>query len=141
MTTGTTAGSAGPEKIIGVWRRSMMSPGFWARTIGTVGMYPLLLWRKNQITLTNRRVMQRVGNVLGGKEISISLENITDVTIDTSTAGALLGYSNVRIQSAGSTTAEIAFEGIADSNKLRQAIFDLQDGKADDKSTKEGHNL
>ena len=126
----------GPERTIGVWRRSMASPGFWWRSIVTVGMYPLLLWRKNQITLTNRRVTQRIGNVLGGQEISMSVENVTDVSITKTAMGTLLGYSNVRIQSAGSNAVEISFDGLADANKLKDAIFDMKDGVADDAAKK-----
>lgn len=124
--------SSGPEKKIGVWRRSVTSPGFWWRTLITVGLYPLILWRKNQITLTNKRVIQRRGGVLGGSEASINIENITDIFIDKSPMGAVLGYSTIRIQSAGSSAAEIAFEELGNASQLRDAIFDLSDGVADD---------
>ena len=61
------------EREIGVWRRSMMTWGFWWRTIVTLGLYVVLLWRRNQITVTTRRVSQRRGNILGGEETTISL--------------------------------------------------------------------
>ena len=54
-----------PEQKIGVWRRSMWTWGFWWRTITTLTLYVWLLWRRNQITVTTRRVSQRRGNILG----------------------------------------------------------------------------
>lgn len=121
------------ERTVGVWRRSVWSGGFWWRTIVTLGLYVILLWRRNQITLTTHRVTQRRGNVLGGSETSINLENITDVNINKSALGTILGYSTIRIQSAGTSDAEIKFEGLADADDLRDAIFDLQDGSLDEK--------
>ncbi|MBC7870952.1 MAG: hypothetical protein H7Y09_08945, partial [Chitinophagaceae bacterium] len=49
----------GPEKVVGVWRRSRWSWSFWWRTIVTLSLYYWLLWRKNQITVTTRRITQR----------------------------------------------------------------------------------
>lgn len=120
------------EVEIGVWRRSIWTWGFWWRTIVTLTLYVWVLWRRNQITLTTRRVSQRRGNVLGGEETSMSIENVTDISLDTPPLGAIFGYGNIRIQSAGSTEAEIAFEGLGNAKKLRETIFDLKDGKLDE---------
>lgn len=122
----------GPEMFVGVWRRSRWTWGFWWRTLVTLGLYVLLLWRRNQITVTTRRVSQRRGNILGGEETTISLDKITDITLDTPPLGSIFGYGNISIQSAGSTTAEIAFNGLAGAKKLRDVIFDVKDGKFDE---------
>ena len=122
------------EKKIGEWRRSKMAPGYWGRSVATLGIYPLLLWRKHKITLTTHRVSLHSGGIIGSSETSISIENITDVSVDQSATGAILGYSAVRIQSAGSSAAEIAFNDLADADKLKNAIFDLKDGKLDGSS-------
>ena len=119
------------ETKVGVWRRCKLAPGFWWRSIVTIGIYPLIVWRKNQIMLTTRRVTQRTGGIIGGKEVAISLENITDVSVEKTFTGTMLGYSAVRIQSAGSSTVEIAFNELANADDLKNAIFDLKDGKFD----------
>jgi hypothetical protein len=129
-----------PERTVGVWRRSVWTGGFWWRTIATLSLYYWLLWRKNQITVTTRRVMQRHGNLLGGEERAISIENITDIFVDTPALGAVLGYGNIQIQSAGSTGAEIAFQGLGRVKKLRDVLFDLKDGAADDVARDEMKN-
>lgn len=122
----------GEEKLIGNWRRSTFTGGFWWRTIVTLGLYWLLLWRKNQITVTTHRIMQRRGNLLGGSETAISMENVTDISITTPPMGAILGYGDIRIQSAGSDNAEISFQGLGRVKKLREILFDLKDGKIGD---------
>jgi len=124
--------SENKEQVIGVWRRSVWTWGFWWRTVTTLGLYVLLLWRRNQITVTNRRISQRRGNILGGSETAISIENITDISLDTPPLGAIFGYGFIQVQSAGSTQAEIAFEGLGRAKKLREVLFDLKDGSADE---------
>lgn len=122
----------GPEKEVGVWRRSRWSWSFWWRTIVTLSLYYWLLWRKNQITVTTRRITQRRGNILGGVETTMSLEQVTDITLDEPAIGALLNYGNIRIQSAGSSESEIAFDMLGRARKLREVIFDLRDGRWDE---------
>jgi polyferredoxin len=119
----------GEEQKIGVWRRSTLTWGFWWRTLTTLGLYWLVLWRRNQITVTTHRVMQRRGNVLGGSETAISIENITDISLSTPPLGAIFGYGDIRVQSAGADTAEISFQGLGRVKKLRDVLFDLKDGK------------
>jgi len=126
----------GPERTVGVWRRSRWSWSFWWRTIVTLSLYYWLLWRKNQITVTTRRISQRRGNVLGGTETTLDLEKITDITIDEPAFGAIFNYGNVRIQSAGSSESEISFDMLGRAKKLREVIFDLRDGKWDEKKAK-----
>ena len=120
------------EQLVGVWRRSARTWGFWWRTIVTLGLYVLLLWRRNQITVTTRRVSQRRGNILGGSETSLSLENVTDISVHVPPMGALLDYGDIEVQSAGSNQAEIAFQGLARARQLRDVLFDLKDGIPDE---------
>ena len=120
------------EKLIGHWRLSPASPRFWAHTIPTLGFYFFLLWRKNQITVTTRRVAQRRGNVIGGDETTISLENITDISVNQGILGSIFGYGDITIQSAGSGAAEISFQSLGDVKRLREVIFDMKDGQLDE---------
>lgn len=121
----------GKEVVIAEFRRSTRTIGFWVRTIGTLGLYYFLLWRRNVITVTNRRVVQRRGNPIGGEETSMQISRITDVTVKTEVIEAILGYGRIEIQSAGSSGPEISFQGIAKPHKLKDLIFDLQDGRFD----------
>ena len=121
-----------PEQVVGVWRRSKWTWGFWWRTIVTLTFYVWLLWRRNQITVTTRRVTQRRGNLVGGDETSLSIENITDISVSTSPLGSIFGYGTIVIQSAGSSGAEISFQGLGGVKRLREVLFDLKDGVADE---------
>lgn len=123
-----------PEKTIGTFRESRWSIGFWLRTIFTLGLYWLLIHRYNQIVLTTRRVTQHRGNLLTQNDTAMSIENITDVTVNRSALGSLLGYGDISIQSAGSNSTEIAQTRLAGAAKLRDAIFDLRDGRFDETS-------
>lgn len=125
-----------PETDVAVFRRSPATLGFWWRTIFTLGLYLLTLWRLNAIHVTTRRITQRRGNILSGNETSMSLTNITDVNINKSLLGSILGYGDIVIQSAGSDTAEISFTGLQRPDKLRELIFDLKDGKLDEAKVK-----
>jgi hypothetical protein len=119
-----------PEAIAGVFRRSRWSWGFWWRTLTSLGLYYLLLWDRNRITITTQRVHQRHGDLLGGQEISMSLENVTDVFLDEPPMGAIFDYGSIRVQSAGSGGAEIGFEALGRARQMRDLIFDLKNRRA-----------
>jgi uncharacterized membrane protein YdbT with pleckstrin-like domain len=116
------------ERIIAQFRRSILTLGFWWRALFTLGLYVLLLWPRNKITLTNRRLMQRTGGVIVGQEMWLNIEHITDVNLRVSLFGQLFGYGDIYIQSfAGTARAEIMFQGLEGAARLREVIFRLQD--------------
>jgi hypothetical protein len=116
-----------PERIIGYYRRSPFTPGFWWRVIFSLGLY-LVLWPRNQITLTNRRIMQHRVTFWNSNEIWLNLENIVDVHIKTPALGSLLGFGDIVVQSfVNSRQADIEFRGLDGASRLRNAIFALQD--------------
>jgi hypothetical protein len=119
------------EKILAHFRRSKWTGGFWWRTLVSLGFYWAVIWRRNQITLTNRRLVERRGSVLGGDEVSVNLNRITDIRVKTSALGALLKYGLFEVQSAGTDQAEVTFNGLAHPHKLKDMIYDLQDGSLD----------
>ena len=125
-----------PEKDVAVFRRSPATLGFWWRTILTLGLYLVTLWRQNEIHVTTRRITQRRGNILSGNETSMSLANITDVNVNKSLLGSIFGYGDIVVQSAGSDRAEISFDGLQKPDKLRELIFDLKDGRLDETKLK-----
>lgn len=117
-----------PERVLGEWRRSMTSPGFWLRVIFTLTLYYWIYWERNKIVLTNRRVTQHIAYLIGGEERSVSLHNITEVRIHTPPLGVLLGFANVDIQSMGGDQApEIHFQALERAAQLKQMIFAVQD--------------
>lgn len=124
--------TSSPEKPVGTFRESRWSIGFWIRTILTLGLYWLLFHRYNEIVLTTRRVTQKRGSILTTNETAMSIENITDVTVNRSALGGILGYGDINIQSAGSSQTEISQTRLAGADKLRDAIFDLRDGRFDE---------
>lgn len=120
-----------PEKKVGEWKGTRVSPAFWILTIFTLGLYYLLVHRFNKITLTNRRVTQMRGNILSQNETTLSVTNVTNITVNQSVLGKLLNYGDITIESAGSSVAEIRYERLGNPIKLRELIYDLKDGRID----------
>ncbi len=122
----------GPEKVIGEWHESKASPRFWLLSIVTLSLYYWLFFRHNVIRLTTRRVTQRRGSILTQSDTSTSIENITNVDVNISLIGRIFNYGDISIQTAGSSGAEIQALRLSRPDKLRDAIFDLRDGKLDE---------
>jgi len=125
-----------PETTYGTWRGSKWRAGFWLKTIVTLSLYYLLVYRYNSITVTNRRVTQRRGSILTTNESSVAIDSITDVIVNKSAFGSILNYGDIMIQSPGGAVHEIAFVGLANAGHLREMIFDLKDGSLDDPKNK-----
>lgn len=120
-----------PERELGIWRQSKWYGGFWLRTIFTLGLWYVFVYRFNYIHLTTRRVTQRRGHLLVTNETSLSIENITDVTVNKGAMGSIFGYGDMSIQTSGSAGSEVYGKAISDPDKLRRIIFDLSDGRLD----------
>lgn len=120
-----------PERVVEEFKSTRINIGFWFLTIITLGIYYVLYHRYNKIILTTRRVTQMRGNVFTQNETTISLQNVTDVTINRSIIGRILGFGDIVIQSAGSGASEISFQGIRDPEHLRELLYDLRDGRLD----------
>lgn len=121
-----------PERTLGVWRTSRWYGGFWLKAILTLGLWVILIWQQNYITLTTRRVTQRRGSILNVNETSLSIENVTDVTVNRGVFGSIFGYGDINVQTSGSSGAEIAMVAVPDPERLRNLIFDLTDGRLDE---------
>ncbi|MDL1901001.1 PH domain-containing protein [Anaerolineae bacterium CFX9] len=121
-----------PERTLGIWRTSRWYSGFWFKAIITLGLWVILFWQQNYITLTTRRVTQRRGSILNTNETSLSIENITDVTVNRGPLGTIFGYGDINIQTPGSSGAEISMVAVPNPERLRNLIFDLADGRLDD---------
>ncbi len=126
----------GPEKVVGVWHESKANLRFWLLSIVTLSLYYFLVFSRNEIRLTTRRVTQVRGSILTTNETSMSLENITDVEVNMSALGRLFNYGDISIQTAGSSGAEIQADRLTNPNTLRDAIFDLRDGRLDETKLK-----
>lgn len=122
----------GPEKVLGEWHESKANVYFWLRTILTLSLWYWLVYRENNIKLTTRRVMQKRGSIFTKNETSASIENITNVDVNMSLLGRIFNYGDINIQTAGTASAEIQATRLTSPDKLRDAIFDLRDGKLDE---------
>lgn len=119
------------ELTVGVWHESKARPGFWLRTIFTLGLWYLIVYKHNYIEVTNQIITQKRGSIFSGNETTMRVDRVTDITLNQSFLGNLLNYGDIMIQSAGSGEAEIAKKGMANPRKLRQVILDLRDGVLD----------
>lgn len=120
-----------PERDLGRWHQSKWYSMFWVKSIFTLGLWTLLFWRHNYINLTTRRVTQKRGFWLTSNETSLSIENVTDVTVNKGFFGSILGYGDINISTAGSTSSEISAKAVPQPDRLRDLIFDLSDGRLD----------
>ncbi len=122
----------GPEKVVGEWHESKANIQFWLKTILTLSLWYWLFFRHNQIRLTTRRVIQQRGSFITTNDTSTSIENITNVDVNMSLLGRIFNYGDINIQTAGSSAAEIAAKRLQNPDRLRDAIFDLRDGRLDE---------
>jgi membrane protein YdbS with pleckstrin-like domain len=121
-----------PEKTVGVWHESKANIRFWLYAIFTLSLYYWLNYKHNYIVLTTRRVAQHKGSILTTNQEAMSIENITDIDINMSVLGRIFNYGDISIQTAGSSAAEISAVRLQSPDKLRDAIFDLRDGRLDE---------
>lgn len=121
-----------PEDLVGVWRGSKANFSFWFKTLITLSLYYWLVYIHNDITLTTRRVTQRRGDFLNSNQNTIVLDSITDVDVKMAMLGELFNYGDVAILTSGSRMSEIQFPRLANPKALREAIFDLRDGRLDE---------
>jgi uncharacterized membrane protein YdbT with pleckstrin-like domain len=80
----------------------------------------LILWQTEYV-ITNRRVYSKVG-ILSRRATDASFEKITDASISQNFGGRMLGYGDVRINTAGTQTYEICFEGVPAPTVVRSKI-------------------
>lgn len=120
------------ERVVGVWHESKANLRFWLLSIATLSLYYWLVFRHNEIRLTTRRVTQQRGSIFTTNETAIGLENITNVDVNMSLLGRMFNYGDIAIQTAGSSGAEIQATRLTNPDKLREAIFDLRDGRLDE---------
>jgi membrane protein YdbS with pleckstrin-like domain len=121
-----------PEKVIGEWHESKATPRFWLLSIFTLSLYYFLVYKHNVIQLTTRRVTQHRGSILSTNDTAASIENVTNVDVNMSLLGRIFNYGDISIQTAGSSGAEISALRLSSPDKLRDAIFDLRDGRLDE---------
>lgn len=126
----TTTGSPG-EQHIATWHESKARPGFWLRTIFSLGLWYLLVYKHNYIAVSNQLITQKRGSFFSGNETTMRVDRVTDINLNQSFLGNLMNYGDITIQSAGSGEAEIVKHAIASPRKLRQVILDLRDGVLD----------
>lgn len=109
------------EQVIKVTREFPLGCGCVTKAILTLGLY-ILWWAARQLIVTNRRVIFRSG-VLGKSERSIPLSRVQDVSVRYGIAGRILGYGDVRIESAGGGATEIVALGVSDPDGVKEAIL------------------
>ena len=102
-------------------RESMWFPGFWLKILFSLTLY-YFLWANHQLIISNKRVTVRKG-VVAKDERFVPLDRIQNVTVRRGVLGAILGYGNITIDSAGGPAAEIVFPAVANAEKVKEAII------------------
>lgn len=118
--------ASAPETTIGVWRGSKANLQFWLQTILTLSLYYWLVYQYNDITLTTDRLTQRRGNMFTSNQATLTLDSITDISVNKSFLGGVFNYGDMFIMTAGSRQSEIRAWRLANPDGLRDAIFRLR---------------
>lgn len=121
-----------PERKLAEYHESRWNLAFWLKSIFTLGIWYFFVHRFNFIELTTRRLTQHRGNALAKNETSMSVTNITDITVNQSVLGNIFNYGDISVSSAGSSGAEISAKRLTNAARLRDVIYDLRDGKLDE---------
>jgi hypothetical protein len=120
------------ERPVRIFRESKWNVQFWLKSMLTLGLWNLLVYRHNSIELTTRRVIQHRGSILTKNDTSMSIANITDITVNQSFLGRVFSYGDITINSAGANSAEISARRYEAAPLLRDFIYDLRDGRLDE---------
>lgn len=109
------------EKVIIKARENPMSCGCITYSVLSLGLY-LLIWATRELTVTNKRVVWTTG-LFGRSEKSIPLNRVTDVGVTSGLMGQMIGYGDVRIESAGGPGTEIVASNLSNPKQVRDAII------------------
>ena len=85
----------------------------------------LIRWDSRRYVLTNRRSM-RVEGVLRKKSVDSSLEQITDIGLEESAFGRMLGYADLTLYTA-SDAANEEYEQLLDGLQYKKAVLDAKE--------------
>lgn len=109
------------EEVLVTARENPLGCGCITKATLTLGLY-LLFWAAKKLIVTNKRVTWQTG-VLSKSERTIPLNRVTDISVSRGFLGNLLGYGNIRVESAGASQTEIVAGGIQNPDKVREAIL------------------
>ena len=113
-------------------RAKFLAPGTFFSFCCTLGLYGPW-WRAKTLIITDQRVIMRKG-VFSKDDRNVQLSRIQDIAIKRSFLGRILGYGNIRIETAGSGATEIVFNNIDSPTKVRDLIYEqtarLEESKA-----------
>jgi len=115
------------EQTIMTARLSPWTLMFILRVIFTIGLY-LFWWRREEIIITNRRVIARTG-LIGRTERTALLNRIQDVVIRYGLLGRVFHYGNVAIETAGSLRTEFVARGFENPELIKETIMKLSWGE------------
>jgi membrane protein YdbS with pleckstrin-like domain len=89
------------------------------------GLWRYLDWKMDLWAVTSQRVIDESG-ILSTRSVDSPLETINNVATQQSVFGRLFGFGRVDIQSAAAH-GEVAIEGIARPEALRDAILEMKE--------------
>lgn len=109
------------EKLIIRSREHILGRTFWLKLLFTLGLY-FFWWRTNTLELTDKRIVLRSG-VLSKNERSVPLVKVQDVTVNRGPMGRIFGFGDLRIESAGSNSTEIAVYQFGKIERIKREIM------------------
>ena len=109
------------EIVIKQVHENPLGCGCLVKAVLTFGIY-IIWWAAKRLTVTNKRVVWRSG-VFSSNERSIPLNRVADINVRSGMFGKMIGYGDMRIESAGGPGTEILAPGISDPNGIRDAII------------------
>ena len=118
------------DETIMVIRESKRHPWFWARAIGTLGIW-LIWWHNNYLALTQRSIVRRQG-VFTKNERAVPLNQVQDISVAYGFIRRLFGLGDIRIETAGSSQTEIIMHDVELPDAFRARVFEAIDAFYDE---------
>jgi uncharacterized membrane protein YdbT with pleckstrin-like domain len=110
------------NEYIAIRRHSKKTLKFWLKAIFTLGIYWLFWHRSDYVALTEKSIVRRWG-VVQRFERTVPLHRVQDVSIRQGILGRLLNYGELRIETAGGSSTEIAMETMDGPAQFRDLVL------------------
>lgn len=94
---------------------SLLTAGLWLIVL----IYIAIVRSKTKITLTNKRLVGKVGGLFSSDTLDVPLNKVTAVKVENSALGNILGYATMQVSSSSGV---MDFDYVKGAKELRNAI-------------------
>ena len=94
-------------------------------TLATMGVWIIVLIyfaicrRKTRLTLTNKRLIGKVGGLFSSNYLDVPLNKVSSIIIENSLLGRILGYATIKV---ASSSGACDYDFVKGGNEFRNAV-------------------